>query len=105
MSSADLLFRNVWRRRGTVDMHLTGTVTQIDFCAIFDIALGCPYRLMRLLNDGPCELFEGSDHILTALRDAAAGLDVKGLCENCENRDNCLLPKSEGGVWHCEEYQ
>ena len=28
----------------------------------------------------------------------------KGLCMNCANRYNCLLPKSEGGVWHCEEY-
>lgn len=28
----------------------------------------------------------------------------KGLCVNCMNRDACLLPKSEGGVWHCEEY-
>lgn len=28
----------------------------------------------------------------------------KGLCMNCANRHECLLPKSEGGVWHCEEY-
>jgi len=28
----------------------------------------------------------------------------KGLCMNCANRFDCLLPKSEGGVWHCEEY-
>jgi len=27
-----------------------------------------------------------------------------GLCVNCVNRDTCLLPRSEGGVWHCEEY-
>jgi hypothetical protein len=26
------------------------------------------------------------------------------LCINCANRFDCLLPKSEGGVWHCEEY-
>ncbi len=30
--------------------------------------------------------------------------DFKGLCMNCENRKDCLLPKSEGGVWHCGEY-
>ncbi len=28
----------------------------------------------------------------------------KGLCTNCANRHTCLLPQSEGGVWHCEEY-
>ena len=29
----------------------------------------------------------------------------KGLCANCENRDTCTFPKSEEGVWHCEEYR
>jgi hypothetical protein len=29
----------------------------------------------------------------------------KGLCSNCENRETCLLPRSEGGNWHCEEYR
>jgi len=28
----------------------------------------------------------------------------KGLCATCENRDSCVLKKSEAGVWHCEEY-
>ena len=28
----------------------------------------------------------------------------KGLCVNCANRETCLYPKPEGGVWHCEEY-
>jgi hypothetical protein len=23
---------------------------------------------------------------------------------NCANREKCLFPKSEGGVWHCEEF-
>ena len=29
----------------------------------------------------------------------------KGLCVNCDNRDTCILPRPEGGVWHCQEYQ
>ncbi len=29
----------------------------------------------------------------------------KGLCVNCENRKTCMLSRTEGGVWHCEEYQ
>ena len=28
-----------------------------------------------------------------------------GLCSNCENCETCTFPKSEGGVWHCEEYR
>ncbi|MEP0848480.1 MAG: hypothetical protein HRF50_16865 [Phycisphaerae bacterium] len=39
---------------------------------------------------------------------AAAALRVsplKGLCVNCVHRDTCTLPKSEMGVWHCEEYE
>jgi hypothetical protein len=27
-----------------------------------------------------------------------------GLCCNCENNETCQIPKTEGGVWHCEEY-
>lgn len=28
-----------------------------------------------------------------------------GLCGDCENNRTCTLQKSEGGVWHCEEYK
>jgi len=30
--------------------------------------------------------------------------ELRGLCVNCANRETCLFPKSEGGVWHCEEF-
>ncbi len=29
----------------------------------------------------------------------------KGLCMNCDNLDGCTYPKSESGIWHCEEYK
>jgi len=29
----------------------------------------------------------------------------KGLCSQCEERANCIYPKPEGGVWHCEEFR
>jgi hypothetical protein len=32
------------------------------------------------------------------------GGEYKGLCVNCAYRETCLLPKSEGGVWHCGEF-
>ena len=28
----------------------------------------------------------------------------KGLCSDCENIKICTFPKTEGGVWHCEDY-
>jgi len=28
-----------------------------------------------------------------------------GLCSDCEGRQTCTFSKSEGGVWHCEEYR
>ena len=28
-----------------------------------------------------------------------------GLCSDCDNRQTCVFPKPEGGVWHCEEYR
>ena len=29
----------------------------------------------------------------------------KGLCLDCENRETCVFPIPQGGVWHCEEYR
>ena len=29
----------------------------------------------------------------------------KGLCRNCAKRKTCAFPKSEVGVWRCEEYE
>jgi hypothetical protein len=36
---------------------------------------------------------------------AGEKVEFKGLCKDCENRKTCTFPKSEGGVWHCEEYR
>lgn len=29
----------------------------------------------------------------------------KGLCKNCAKRESCKLPRPEGGVWRCEDYE
>jgi hypothetical protein len=44
-----------------------------------------------------------SDRASSKRRAKDAG-GYKGLCVNCANRETCLYPKPEGGVWHCEEY-
>jgi len=28
-----------------------------------------------------------------------------GLCRNCDNRKICKKPKSDSGIWFCEEYK
>ena len=32
-------------------------------------------------------------------------IESKGLCRNCKKHESCILPKPEGGVWRCEEYE
>jgi len=39
-----------------------------------------------------------------AQRDSVAA-PLAGLCVNCDARDDCRLPRPEGGVWCCEEYR
>ena len=31
--------------------------------------------------------------------------EQKGLCRNCKKEKTCKLPKPEGGVWRCEDYE
>jgi hypothetical protein len=38
-----------------------------------------------------------------AVTDASA--EFKGLCQNCALRFTCRLPKPDGGVWRCRQYE
>jgi hypothetical protein len=31
--------------------------------------------------------------------------EQKGLCRNCKKQKTCGLPRPEGGVWRCEDYE
>jgi hypothetical protein len=42
--------------------------------------------------------------ILSDTAEQIAANEPLGLCINCANLRICMLPKHEGGVWHCEEY-
>ena len=42
-------------------------------------------------------------HHTESVQEVATG-NFMGLCMNCDLRDSCTLPRSESGVWHCEEY-
>ncbi|MBN1980975.1 MAG: hypothetical protein JW795_05555 [Chitinivibrionales bacterium] len=41
----------------------------------------------------------------TDIGEIAASDSIKGLCVNCENKQNCVMSKTEGGIWRCEEYR
>ena len=83
-----------------------------DLCSTCNHAEICGTRSTPQRPIFFCELFEVFSAPPAVTPAAAAELpgrqDVgkyRGLCVNCENRGTCALPKAEGGVWHCEEYQ
>ena len=64
-----------------------------------------------------CEQFELGSRPTTPENGPAPAISLKitlldlrpaknhlGLCSNCDNRETCIYPKPEGGVWRCEEY-
>jgi hypothetical protein len=53
--------------------------------------------------DGTASSAEGSAS--TSDEDERDSSRYKGLCRNCKKRDSCRLPKPEGGVWRCEDYE
>ena len=85
----------------------------IGLCATCNNAESCVYRKRRGTDAVYCEMFD--DYVsfsskdipsvaMTTPKTTVSG-ELKGLCVNCVHRDNCKLPRLEGGVWHCEEYE
>jgi len=63
-------------------------------CKEFDDSQACPVKGAR------------KDVLRPTISGAKSGAaKYKGLCSNCDNRQTCIYPKPESGVWHCEEYQ
>ncbi|MCD4733849.1 hypothetical protein K8R78_06385 [bacterium] len=56
-----------------------------------------------------CEEFDGEVKTESKVAKPVATKPVlneaKGLCRTCESFATCVFPKSEAGVWHCEEYK
>ena len=68
----------------------------IQFCEEYETEETAPKRKLSLVKNDEMKAQDNSDK---------AAQKFKGLCVNCEKRDSCTLPKSKGGVWHCEEYE
>ncbi len=70
------------------------------FCELFEV---------EPASSGGASQREGSASATShALTDTDLGREKRylGLCFDCENRSGCsLVQKSDGGVWHCEEYR
>lgn len=86
-------------------------------CKICQSAPGCIFREQ---STGPilqCDEFRGYTVIsekstvktslpaIEVVSAAKAAGTYLGLCSNCKVRENCIYPKPEGGVWHCEMYE
>jgi hypothetical protein len=91
--------------------------TAFGLCKTCNNAEVCVYRKRRGFDAVYCEMFDGlapNGHERAAREAVVAvtgegektgrGAALKGLCVNCAHRDDCSLPRPEGGVWHCEEY-
>lgn len=64
-----------------------------EFTPIGPVELKNPRAIPTVATDDCDELASGK---LNGLR---------GLCSTCELWESCTLPRSEAGVWHCDEYQ
>jgi hypothetical protein len=86
-------------------------------CTTCRHAQTCTYPVHTLTPVIHCEDFEVVRTISTHLRgerEKSKGTETQddshdesflGLCTNCRNRHSCIYAKTEGGVWHCEEYK
>ena len=85
-------------------------------CVSCNLAENCMYRTGSKTAVHYCEEFtESGPKSQTMLRKVAPQLPpkeelrqvagLKGLCVNCDFRNTCTHGITEGGVWHCENYQ
>ena len=97
---------------GFTEVHMKSF--SVGLCLTCNNAPDCFFRKRRGADAIYCEMFDnyvppkGGDGIAVtpALTTEAAEFGkFKGLCVNCAHRNACALSKSEGGIWHCEEYE
>ena len=85
-----------------------------DLCSNCDNGSACGGRTRPRRPIFFCEQFEVFGAALAPESDRSAEEKPRqtrslnghiGLCMNCDNAGTCVLPKPEGGIWHCEEYR
>ena len=79
-------------------------------CSTCNNAPSCFHRARRGVAQY-CELFDNfvadpvNDPPVSAPPVRTHSNGYQGLCMNCDHRETCRPLQSEGGVWHCENYE
>ncbi|MBZ5623867.1 MAG: hypothetical protein LAQ69_34965 [Acidobacteriia bacterium] len=68
------------------------------------VILQCEQFELGFLESLARKMSVGGVSFATSPNRGADSRKYPGLCSNCENRETCIYPKPEGGVWRCEEY-
>ena len=68
----------------------------VFYCEEFEIEKAAATRTIRKERPQATE---------SCVTEGKGSSEFIGLCNDCENRQTCVFPRPEGGVWHCEEYQ
>lgn len=96
---------------------ITETKIRTGLCTTCESASSCKFPKYEEKPVVFCEEFDGytrNEHvenpdvqaILTYVSvKPREGKLMAGLCSNCARRETCVYPKTEGGIWHCEEYE
>lgn len=98
-----------------------GGIVRVTLCPSCVNILSCVNRAVRGYDALFCDMFEDSGQLnmsdditpaserhvshLNRERVKKSKVALKGLCQNCVQRDNCALPRPKTGVWHCEEFE
>jgi len=92
-------------------------IMELGICSTCNDVDTCVRRQVHLKPVWDCDEFDNyvpqkaitrdlsylsGDRSISSIQDL--GISLKGLCMNCQIAANCIYPKSEGGVWHCNEY-
>lgn len=82
----------------------------IGLCPVCIHSHGCTFPREADTPVRHCEEFEGETIAVTTAAPAPAPAaartsELRGLCRNCQHAESCTFPKSEAGVWFCEEYE
>lgn len=98
------------------DQVMSAAKMFVGLCVTCNNLGSCEYRKRRGRDAICCELYDGFA-VPTADRTAKAtsvvsdatstpdSIEFTGLCVNCHHRHDCELSKTQGGIWHCEEYE
>ncbi|MBN1211860.1 MAG: hypothetical protein JXA92_04725 [candidate division Zixibacteria bacterium] len=99
-----------------------GGIIRVTLCPSCVNAGTCVNRAIRGYDILFCDMFEDSGYMNMNDENKSLGkrqvsrsnreqngkettAALKGLCQNCVQRDTCALPRPKTGVWHCEEFE